>query len=479
METIMQPRIVIAGTNSGVGKTTIVTGLLAYLHSKGYAVQPFKVGPDYIDPGFHEKAAGRSSYNLDTWMTPEDRLIPTFTSLSKGADISIIEGVMGLYDGGANGVSSTADIAKKLKAPVILVLDCKSVGYSIAATALGFREYDKDVHIAGVILNRLGSSRHEAMVRDVMEKIHMPVIGAFHRDDALKTPERHLGLTPVTEIETQNLIAHMGEAAGKWIDTDALLAIAKKAPPLKMEEEKRYRLQLQCRIGVAKDEGFSFYYPTSLESLEKRGATLVPFSPLHDKEIPDVDGLIFGGGFPEMFLTQLEGNKSMKESIRKAAAHGMPIYAECGGLMYLCDKIQGFDGDSYTMVGLVPGVCEMQKKLQRVGYVTGKALRDSIIAQKGDTLKGHEFHFSTLRCGEDFPWAYTLQGTRQKEGHLEGYAKDNVLASYLHLSFDGNPKAAEFFMNSCMVYKGKLVLERSIEEKAKKAASLDSHRKGN
>lgn len=455
MEEILRPRIVIAGTNSGVGKTTIVTGLLAYFHSKGYRVQPFKVGPDYIDPGFHGKAAGRNSYNLDTWMTPPERLVPTFTSLSEGADISIIEGVMGLYDGGANGISSTADIAKKLKAPVILVLDCKSVGYSIAATALGFREYDKDVEIAGVILNRLGTDRHEAMVREVMEKIHMPVIGAFHRDDSLKTPERHLGLTPVTEIETQELIRHMGEAAGQWVDTEKLLAIAQGAAPLDKEEEIESLAKKHVRIGVARDEGFSFYYPASLEALERRGAELVDFSPLQDAEIPEVDGLIFGGGFPEMFLHELENNTSMKDSIRQAAAQGMPIYAECGGLMYLCEKIQGFDGDSYDMVGLVPGICEMQKKLQRVGYVTGKALRKSIIAEEGDTLKGHEFHFSTLACGDDFPWAYTLQGTRQKTGHLEGYAKDNVLASYLHLSFDGNPKAADHFLDSCWEFRNK------------------------
>lgn len=453
MEHITRPRVVIAGTNSGVGKTTIVTGLLAYFHSKGYQVQPFKVGPDYIDPGFHAKAAGRDSYNLDTWMTPADRLVPTFSSLSDGADISIIEGVMGLYDGGANGVSSTADIAKKLKAPVILVLDCKSVGYSIAATALGFREYDKDVHIAGVILNRLGSDRHEAMVREVMEKIHMPVIGAFHRDDDLKTPERHLGLTPVTEIETQQLISHMGEAAGKWVDTEALLTIAQNAPALDVPEETNLGEKRNVRIGVARDEAFSFYYPASLEALERRGATLVDFSPLKDQEIPDVDGLIFGGGFPEMFLHELENNTSMKASIQKAAADGMPIYAECGGLMYLCEKIQGFDGETYDMVGLVPGTCVMQKKLQRVGYVTGTALRDSIIAKQGDTLKGHEFHFSTLECGDDFPWAYTLQGTRQKTGHIEGYAKDNVLASYLHLSFDGNPCAADCFMRKIAEYK--------------------------
>lgn len=386
-------------------------------------------------------------------MTPPDRLVPTFASLSKGADISIIEGVMGLYDGGANGISSTADIAKKLKAPVVLVLDCKSVGYSIAATALGFREYDPDVHIAGVILNRLGTDRHEAMVREVMEKIHMPVLGAFHRDDALQTPERHLGLTPVTEIETQALIEHMGEAAGKWVDTEAVLDVARQAPLLEVEESETKLKVKNVRIGVARDEAFSFYYPASLEALERQGAELVDFSPLRDSSIPDVDGLIFGGGFPEMFLHELVGNTAMKASIREAAACGMPIYAECGGLMYLCEKIQGFDGDSYEMVGLVPGVCEMQKKLQRVGYVTGKALRKSVIADQGDLLKGHEFHFSTLSCGEDFPWAYTLQGTRQKAGHIEGYAKDNVLASYLHLSFDGNPTAAEKWIASCEAFK--------------------------
>lgn len=455
MTTVNRPRVVIAGTNSGVGKTTIVTGLLAYFHSIGLKVQPFKVGPDYIDPGFHEKAAGNPSYNLDTWMTPPDHLASNFSYLSRDADISIIEGVMGLYDGGANGVSSTADIAKRLHAPVILVLDCKSVGYSIAATALGFREYDRETPIAGVILNRLGSDRHEAMVRDVMEKIHMPVIGAFHRDEGLKTPERHLGLTPVTEIETSALIHHMGEDAGRWVDTEKLLSIARGASLLEVNEEKEEAPSLHVRIGVARDEAFSFYYPASLHALEKLGAELVDFSPIRDSTIPEVDGLVFGGGFPEMFLSELEGNHAMIESLRKARDEGMPIYAECGGLMYLCEKIKGFDGQSFTMAGLVPGVCEMQKKLQRVGYVTGRALRKSIIADEGDILKGHEFHFSTLSCNEDFPWAYDLKGTRQKEGHEEGYARDNVLATYLHLSFEGNPKAAAKFMASCAAYKQK------------------------
>lgn len=453
MTAFIRPRIIIAGTNSGVGKTTIVTGLLSYLSQNGYKVQPFKVGPDYIDPGFHAEAAGRSSYNLDTWMTAPDKLDETFISLSENADISIIEGVMGLYDGGENGISSTADIAKRLNAPVVLVLDCKSVGYSIAATALGFREYDKDINIAGVILNRLGSDRHEAMVREVMEKIHMPVLGAFHRDDSLKTPERHLGLTPVTEVETSALIKCMGEAVGKWIDIDALINVAKQASLMAMDTRSDCSAKKRVCIAVAKDEAFSFYYPTSLRYLEKQGAEIIEFSPLRDKVVPKADGIIFGGGFPEMFLTELMGNISMKRSIRSCAENNMPIYAECGGLMYLCKSIRGFDGECYEMTGVVPAVCKMQKTLQRIGYVKGTALLHSIIADKGDTLRGHEFHFSTLECDDVFPWAYNLRGSRQKEEHAEGYSNKNVLASYLHLSFDGNPKAAEKFIEACEHYR--------------------------
>lgn len=452
MTEFIRPRIIVAGTNSGVGKTTIVTGLLSYFNREGYRVQPFKVGPDYIDPGFHAEAAGHSSYNLDTWMTPPDKLNETFIALSKNADISIIEGVMGLYDGGEDGISSTAAIAKQLNAPVILVLDCKSVGYSIAATALGFREYDKGVNIVGVILNRLGSDRHEAMVREVMGKIHMPVFGAFHRDDALKTPERHLGLTPVTEVETRVLIKHMGEAVSRWVDTDAFLKAAQQAPSMFVDVRNDFSAKKGVCIAVAKDEAFSFYYPTSLEYLEKNGAKIIEFSPLRDKTVPEADGLIFGGGFPEMFLQQLMGNISMKESIRRCAERGMPIYAECGGLMYLCKAIQGFNGECYEMAGIVPAVCKMQKSLQRIGYVKGETLLSSIIADAGDTLKGHEFHFSTLEYGEGFPWAYNLQGSRQKEGHLEGYSNKNILASYLHLSFDGNPKAGEKLIESCERY---------------------------
>lgn len=453
MKTFERPRIVLAGVSSGVGKTTIVTGLTALLHRRGLSVQPFKVGPDYIDPGFHAKAAGRDSYNLDTWLVPEERLAGTFTELSGGADISIIEGVMGLFDGGGQGVSSTAQIAKLLHAPVVLVINCQSIGTSAAAIALGYKMYDPAVNLAGVILNKLGSDKHEAMIREAMEAEGIPVLGALHRDQSLRTPERHLGLTPVTEIKTDALIAHMAEDAERYLDADALMKAAKAAPPVPVEETEEIRDLHAVRIGVAQDEAFSFYYPTSLRALEKRGAVLIPFSPVRDAALPDADGLIFGGGFPEMFLKELSGNRPMKEAIAAAARRGMPVYAECGGLMYLCRQIVGFAGETYDMAGLVPAVCRMQEKLQRVGYVTARALRDSVVARTGDTLRGHEFHFSLMECDSDpFPFAYALKGTRQKESHLEGYACGSVSASYLHMNFDGNPDAADRFIEACRRY---------------------------
>lgn len=445
-----RPRIVLAGVSSGVGKTTIVTGLTALLHERDLAVQPFKVGPDYIDPGFHARAANRHSYNLDTWLAPEERLPSTFSLLSEGADISLIEGVMGLYDGGGKGISSTAQIAKLLQAPVVLIINCQSVGSSAAAIALGYKMYDSDLSFAGVILNKLGSDKHEAMIREAMEDVGIPVVGALHRDSQLQTPERHLGLTPVTEIETEELIRHMGKDAGLWIDVEALLQIARSAPPLAYSEEEEGNYIAPVRIGVAEDEAFTFYYPTSLRALEKRGAELIPFSPIRDKTIPDVHGLIFGGGFPEMFLSELATNTSMKDAIVRAARSGMPIYAECGGLMYLCRHIVHFDGTSFPMTGLVPAACYMQQKLQRVGYVTATALQPSILADKGDQLKGHEFHFSTMEPAEEaFPWAYELQGIRQRAPHEEGFIHQNVVASYLHINFDGNPRAADRLIQSC------------------------------
>lgn len=448
------PRLVIAGTNSGVGKTTIVTGILRALKRRGVRVQPFKIGPDYIDPGFHTLAAETNSYNLDTWLVPEEKLEKNFAHLSQDADLSIVEGVMGLFDGGKNGVSSTAEIAKKLHAPVVLVIDAKSMGQSAAAIALGYRKYDPELKIAGVILNRIGSDNHALMTKEAIEAIGIPVVGIVRRDNALHTPERHLGLTPVTEIEPEKIVESMEKRISCSVDLDKLIEIGQTAPAILVDKNVSMKESFPVKIGYANDEAFSFYYPTSLRFLEDMGAELVPFSPLIDTKLPDVDGLIFGGGFPEMFLKELSGNISLGADIRKVAKNGMPIYAECGGLMYLCREVQDFVGKSYPMVGLVPAVSKMENSLQRVGYVTATALTDSILCQKGDVIKGHEFHFSLMIPEtEEFSWSYDLIGTRQQVPHIEGFAKENILASYLHIAFDGNEQAATRFLQSCIDFK--------------------------
>ncbi len=449
------PRIVIAGTHSGVGKTTIVTGIVAALAQRGYRVQPFKVGPDYIDPGFHALAAGRPSYNLDTWLVSEEKLDYNFSVLADDADISVIEGVMGLYDGGAGGVSSSADIALRLNAPVVLVVNAQSMGQSAGAVALGYQVFNRDVNLAGVILNRVGSDRHAEMTREAVESVGIPVLGIIRRNEQLQTPERHLGLTPVTELSPESVIAQMRAVMDESIDWERLLEIARNAPDIHPSWQPTRNTVVDVRIGIAQDEAFSFYYPTGLRYLEFMGATLVPFSPLKDDSVPEnINGLIFGGGFPEMFLDTLSRNTSMLASVRQAASAGMPIYAECGGLMYLCRELRGFDERVYPMVGVVPAVTEMQQRLQRVGYVTATALRDSVIVSKEMTLRGHEFHFSKLVPDHEdtFPWAYDLQGTRQRESHREGYAEGNVLASYLHIAWDGNEAAAQKWLQSCQKF---------------------------
>ena len=456
MSTVHMPRVVIAGTNSGVGKTTIVAGLLAAYRKMGRAVQSFKVGPDYIDPGFHKMASGRDSYNLDTWLVPQERLVPFFQNSAADADVSIVEGVMGLYDGGREGVSSTAQIAKTLQAPVVLVIDCKAMGESAAAIAKGFRDYDPEVNFAGVILNRLGSDNHERMIRDGLAKVHIPVIGAIRRDDRMQSPERHLGLTPVTEFDPTDSINTICDAVQVMVDLDTLYSLADAAPDLEKQalfnnpvDSNAYR----PNIGIAFDEAFSFYYPASLAALEAQGANLVYFSPLKDSHVPDVDGLVFGGGFPEMFLEQLANNQAMKASIQEAAAKRMPIYAECGGLMYMCQSIVGFDGSELNMVGLVQAKTIMQEKLQRVGYVTATAKRNSILLPAGQRVRGHEFHFSTMEpTVEDFPWAFTLEGGRKPQSYLGGYANDTILASYLHLNFAGSDQGVQRFVDMCRIY---------------------------
>lgn len=452
------PRLVIAGTQSGVGKTTIVAGLLAAFRARGLEVQSYKIGPDYIDPGYHQQAGGKAAYNLDSWLMPKERLSYLLATTARGQDLAIIEGVMGLYDGGRNGISSSAEIAKCIKAPVILVLDVKATGESAAATACGFRDYDKDVDFRGVILNRVGSKSHCAMIEEALRKHDIKVFGAVFRDGSITLPERHLGLTPVAEHDSRKIIGLLRQKTEAEIDLDGLLEVAQSAallqvvPPEVKPDEGR-----KVRIAVANDAAFSFYYPDSMEILAGCGAELVKFSPLEDKALPEqLDGLFLGGGFPEMFLDELEANQTLRDEIKAAVDNGLPVYAECGGLMYLCREIKDFDGRAYRMSGVVPAKSEMRAKLQTVGYVEAKARTDNLLISQGQVLRGHEFHFSQMTPdAKDFPWAFSFLKLRTGEEYCGGFAKENILASYLHIHFAGAPQAAVNLVEKCRAYRRK------------------------
>ena len=446
------PRIVVAATQSGGGKTTLVTGLLAALRVRGLTVQSFKVGPDYIDLGYHRLASGRTGHNLDTWLVPEARLTEIFARECAGADIAVIEGVMGLYDGGRRGISSTAAIAKALGAPVLLVIDAKSVGASAAATALGFRVYDRDINLAGVLLNRLGSGTHEEMIRAAMTGIDLRVYGALRRDPARSLPERHLGLTPVEEHAATEMIRAVGERVEAGLDLDGILELAKSSTPLSITESRNAeKFSPVVRIGVARDEAFSFYYAASLAELEAHGAEIVTFSPLHDEALPDVDGIIIGGGFPEMFAEALTANLSMRASIHRAAEDGMPICAECGGYMYLMQSLVDFDGVEHAMAGIFPARARMTEKLQMVGYVEAEQMADTILGSAGLILHGHEFHFSVEETNGTAELVRPFMFTKLRNGaqYVAGCIYKNVLGSYLHLHFAGCQAAAGYFVEAC------------------------------
>lgn len=447
------PRIVIAATQSGSGKTTIVTGLLTALQQRGINVQAFKVGPDYIDPGYHRLASGRPGCNLDTWLVNKSDIAALFAMESEGTDISVIEGVMGLYDGGRGGISSTAEMAKLLHAPVVLVIDVKSMGASAAAIAKGFRDYDPDVAFRGVILNRLGSKTHEKMIRQAMKEIGIPVLGAMYRNEKLAMPERHLGLLPVEENKEKNVLGVMGEAVASQLDLEALLHIACLAEEIDVPNSLRKEVpkKPKCRIGIARDEAFSFYYSASIRFLEQLGAEIIPFSPLYDQRIPAVDGLIIGGGFPESFADHLAMNTDMRTSIREAAEKGMPIYAECGGYMYLMEKMKDFEGKAHEMCGVFRGTAAMTKKLQMVGYVEAELLTDGVLGKKGMKLKGHEFHFSEEEKGEK-QRPYRFHKMRNDDEYNAGQQRRNAIGSYLHLHFLGCPEAAKNFVEVCEMW---------------------------
>ena len=444
------PRLVIAAPQSGSGKTTLTCGILAALARRGVQVQAYKVGPDYIDPGYLGLASGRAAHNLDTWLMDEAAMLRVFAHSAAQADAAVVEGVMGLYDGGTGGVSSTAQIARLLRAPVVLAIDCKSMGDSAAALALGFREYDKTVDFRGVILNRLGSASHERMIREAMARVGIPVLGALRRDERFVMPERHLGLLP-TDENAGHSFDELAEVAAQSVDLDGLLSVARSAQNLEVQADNLFLCRERAVIAVARDAAFSFYYPESLAQLERCGARIVFFSPLDDAALPACDGVIFGGGFPEMFASRLAANESMKASIRTAIEAGMPVYAECGGYMYLTRSLTDFDGTEHAMVGVVPAACRMNDRLQTVGDVECTALSDSPLAAAGTVVHGHEFHFSTTTpdAGSEKSAAWQFVKKRTGATYAAGYTHKSLVASYLHLHFAGNPDLARRFVDFC------------------------------
>jgi len=449
------PRVIIAGVHTGAGKTTLTLGILAALKARGIKVQPFKVGPDYIDPGLHFHAAGTSSHNLDSWMGSEEVVKNVFTKNAAHAEVSIIEGVMGLYDTarGHRIKGSTAHIAMILKAPVVLVVDSKMLAQSCVAMVKGFIDYEPGIKIRGVILNNAGMFHKLEVGPRLEEELGIKVLGCLGENRNISMPERHLGLLPAEENSSlAPAIAAMGAMVESEIDLDELLRLAEGAPDLQVCNPEIMPPQ-GLKIGVAKDEAFSFYYQDSLDFLQELGAELVFFSPLRDSRIPAVDGLYIGGGFPEMFLENLGQNQTMIDSIREADRKGMPILAECGGLMYLAETVRDFEGKVWKGAGLVPAQIEMSGRLAALGYVEATARQDSILACQGDVLRGHEFHYSRLSGLEESHMAFSLRGGMGSEGRGDGYQRGNLLASYLHLHLRSNPQAAKYFLASCSRYK--------------------------
>ena len=432
-------KIIIAGASSSSGKTSIACGILAALKKRGLRLCAYKTGPDYIDTEYLRRAGNCEAFNLDTWLMSENSARELFIKTSKEKDIAIIEGAMGLYDGGEN---STAEIAKLLNAPVILVINAKSLGESAAAAALGFREYDKEINIAGVILNCAGSDNHVKIISDALEKIGIKFLGALKRDKNISIPERHLGLLPI--LENKFDFEKLAEAVEKNINLDEIFSLAPQSPSYLLPPTS-YFLPHKRSIAVAHDAAFSFYYPESLEILKELGAELIFFSPLKDKILPEADGYIFGGGFPEIFARELSQNFSMLESVKKISAE-KKILAECGGMMYLCKNIKDLNGENFSMAGVIPFNSFMTER-PVIGYMEARALKKNILCEKNKIIRGHEFHYSRIEP-EFFDDTCAFELTRRKTGeaHFGGYADENILASYLHVNFFGNLELAENFL---------------------------------
>jgi cobyrinic acid a,c-diamide synthase len=456
------PRIVVGGTHSGVGKTSVAIGIMGALARKGRRVQGFKIGPDFLDTSFHTAVTGRPSRNLDSWMTPRKKIPPIFASGCEGADVAIIEGVMGVFDGidGKSEAASTSELAKMLKAPVILVIDAYGLAGSAAALVLGYKSLDPELRLSGVILNRVAGKIHAEMCEDAISRhSKVPVLGAIPVNRDIALPERHLGLVPATEIENRKVLDRIIDHVGSHVDLDRIEELARSAGQLPVPRKPSVRhgmLGKETVIAVARDRAFNFYYQENLDRLVEAGALLEFFSPMEDKAIPEeASGLYIGGGYPEVYSSGLAANHAMLDSVAKYAEDGMPIYAECGGLMYLTKSIQDPDGMEHRMVGLLDAKTSMVKRLT-LNYTLAKARRPNILTRTGDVVRGHEFHFSALKdLPRDAQFAYDLKrGVGISDGN-DGWTCYNTLASYMHTNFASDERMAERFVEAGTKYSKK------------------------
>ena len=451
--------LVIAGTKSGCGKTTIALGLMAALSRRGLTVAPFKVGPDFIDPGHHTRIVGGVSKNLDGWMLSKEYNLECFKRAAQGADVAVIEGVMGLFDGydGKSEAGSTAQMAKWLGVPVILLVDAASMARSAAAVIMGFEHFDDQLNYAGVILNNLGSNRHLKYLADAMQgRIKMPCLGGVIRNDSIAIPERHLGLvTREDHSLTRQTIDGLADIIENNIDLDTLLNTLPYINLSRHCGEKTASQETKVRIAVARDNAFCFYYQDNLDLLVQHGAEIIYFSPLTDGQLPqDVDGLYLGGGYPELFAEKLAGNSGLRDRIRNKSRDGMPIYAECGGFMYLCEELVDQNNTSYPMVGCFPFATKMFSRLKALGYREITLTGDTAIGKRGIRIRGHEFHYSELtRQAPGFQTVYQIADRSGLDRPPEGYQINQTLGSYNHLHFGSQPSVAGHFVDNCRKYR--------------------------
>ena len=452
-------RLMLSAAHKSSGKTIVTTGLCAALSAQGLAVQPFKKGPDYIDPMWLTQASARACFNLDPYLMSPQAIVDCFTRQARSADISIVEGNKGLYDGLAlDGSNSNAALAQLLGLPVVLVLDVRGMTRGVAPLILGYQAFDPAIRIAGVILNQLGGSRHEAKLRAVIEHYtDVPVLGAIGHDAQLTLTERHLGLTPSSELDdAAQRVRTLGERIAAQVDLARLRQIAASAVALPEPEPEPAApaprptgARAPVRIGLARDPAFGFYYPDDLAAMEQAGAEIVPFNTLQDARLPEVDGLFIGGGFPEMFMPDLQANGALRAAIRSAVEAGLPVYAECGGLMYLARTLR-WKGRVYDMVGALPADVVMHERPVGRGYVELALTADALWPASADAaaplLRGHEFHYSSLEnLAPDLRYAYRVLRGHGVDGKRDGIVYRNVLASYAHLrSGAGSDWAQQF-----------------------------------